>query len=201
MSAVKSFFNSPYTFWAILSLPAIPMTIGLTSGEPEAVSQVLHPTGEFAARFMIISMMITPLMMLFKGSSWPRWLMKRRRYLGVAAFAYALAHTMLYLIEEGAVAFTGGEISKFYIWTGWLALLIFVPLAVTSTDGWVRKMGPNWKTLQRVVYAAAVLTLLHWAALHDWGGVTAALIQFGPLIALEVYRLNYNLQRRRLRLA
>jgi sulfoxide reductase heme-binding subunit YedZ len=67
MSPVKSFFNSPYTFWAILTLPAIPMAIGLTSGDPEAVPQLLHPTGEFAARFMIIGMMITPLMMLFKG--------------------------------------------------------------------------------------------------------------------------------------
>ncbi|WP_417809513.1 sulfite oxidase heme-binding subunit YedZ [Thioclava sp.] len=201
MSSVKSFLNSPYTFWAILSLPAIPMMIGLTSGDPKAVAQVLHPTGEFAARFMIVSMMITPLMMLFKGARWPRWLMKRRRYLGVAAFGYALAHTILYLIDEGAVAFTGGEISKLYIWTGWLAFLIFVPLAVTSTDGWVRALGTRWKTLQRFVYGAAVLTLVHWAALHEWGGITAALVQFGPLIALEAYRLNYNLQRRQLRLA
>ncbi len=201
MSSVKSFRNSPYTFWVILSLPAIPMMIGLTSGDPKAVTQVLHPTGEFAARFLIVSLMITPLMMLFKGARWPRWLMKRRRYLGVAAFGYALAHTILYLIDEGAVAFTGGEISKLYIWTGWLAFLIFVPLAVTSTDGWVRALGTRWKALQRFVYGAAVLTLVHWAALHEWGGVTPALVQFGPLIALEVYRLNYNLQRRRLRMA
>ena len=200
MSSVKSFLNAPYTFWAILGLPAIPMMIGLTSGDPKAVTQLLHPTGEFAARFLIVSLMITPLMMLFKGARWPRWLMKRRRYLGVAAFGYALAHTILYLIDEGAVAFTGGEISKLYIWTGWLAFLVFVPLAVTSTDGWVRALGTRWKTLQRLVYGAAVLTLVHWAALHEWGGVTPALVQFGPLIALEVYRLNYNLQRRRLRM-
>lgn len=199
MSVTKSFFNSPYTFWGILTLPAIPMVIGLTSGDPEAVNQLLHPTGEFAARFMIITMMITPLMFMFKGATWPRWLMKRRRYLGVAAFGYALAHTILYLVDEGAVAFTGGEISKFYIWTGWLAFLIFVPLAVTSTDGWVRKLGPQWKTLQRFVYGAAVLTLLHWAALHDWGGVGAAMVHFVPLIALEAYRLGYNLRRQRMR--
>ena len=201
MASVKSFLNSPYTFWVILGLPAIPMMIALTSGDPEAVPQLLHPTGEFAARFLIVSLMITPLMMLFKGARWPRWLMKRRRYLGVAAFGYALAHTILYLIDEGAVAFSGGEISKLYIWTGWLAFLIFVPLALTSTEGWVRALGTRWKTLQRFVYGAAVLTLVHWAALHEWGGVTPALVQFGPLIALELYRLNYNLQRRRLRLA
>ena len=124
-----------------------------------------------------------------------------RRYLGVAAFGYALAHTILYLVDEGGVALTGGEISKLYIWTGWLAFLVFVPLAVTSTDGWVRTLGTGWKTLQRFVYAAAVLTLVHWAALHNWDGVGAALVHFGPLSALEVYRLAVNLHQRRLRQA
>ena len=199
MTLTKAFFNSPYTFWGILTLPAIPMVIGLTSDDHEAVNQLLHPTGEFAARFMIITMMITPLVMLFKGWRGPRWLMKRRRYLGVAAFGYALAHTILYLVDEGAVAFTGGEISKLYIWTGWLAFLIFVPMAVTSTDAWVRKLGARWKTLQRFVYGPAVLTLLHWAALHDWGGVGAAMVHFVPLIGLEGYRLGYFLRRRRAR--
>lgn len=175
MSAFKMFFNSPYTFWAILTLPAIPLALGLASDDPEVVHQLLHPTGEFAARFMIIAMMITPLMMLFKGWRGPRWLMKRRRYLGVAAFIYAAAHTILYLVDEGAVAFTGSEISQFYIWTGWLAFLIFVPLAITSTDGWVRKLGPRWKTLQRFTYGAAVLTLFHWGCAsrmgRDWSRI------------------------------
>lgn len=199
MPSAKSILNHPYSFWAILALPAIPMLVGLSSGDPKAVHQILHPSGEFAARFMIISMMVTPLMMLFKGASWPRWLMKRRRYLGVAAFFYALLHTILYLLDEGAIAFTGGEVSEFYIWTGWLAFLIFVPLAITSTDGWVRAMGPKWKILQRFVYGAAVLTLLHWAALHNWSSIVPALINFGPLVALELYRFNYNMQRRRQR--
>lgn len=201
MSTLKSIWDHPFTFWALLSLPAIPMILGLTSGDPEAVENVLHPSGEFAARFMIITMMITPLMMLFRNASWPRWLMKRRRYLGVAAFFYALAHTVLYLIDEGAVAFTGGEISKLYIWTGWLAFLIFVPLAITSTDGWVRSLGRNWKTLQQFVYAAAVLTLVHWAALHDWGGIGAALVHFTPLAFLEIYRVWSTQTRRRQRVA
>ena len=196
---LKSTWDHPITFWALLSLPTIPMTLGLTSGTPDAVKTLLHPTGEFAARFMIIAMMITPLMMLFRDASWPRWLMKRRRYLGVAAFFYALAHTVLYLIDEGAIAFTGDEVSKLYIWTGWIAFLIFVPLAVTSTDAWVRRLGRSWKKLQQFVYAAAILTLIHWAALHDWGGVGAALVHFAPLTVLEVYRLWSTQQRRRQR--
>ena len=201
MANLKTILNHPYFFWALLSLPALPMISGVASGDPEVLHQLLHPTGEFAARFMIISLMITPLMMLFKGWRGPRWLMKRRRYLGVAAFGYAALHTVLYLVDEGALAFSGGELSKLYIWTGWLAFLIFVPLAVTSTDGWVRKLGPQWKTLQRLVYGAAVLTLVHWAALHDWGGVAPALVHFAPLAALEAYRGWSTLQRRQLRTA
>jgi len=199
MLAIKNIWDHPYTFWLLLSLPALPMMAGLPSGDPEMIHELLHPTGEFAARFMIIAMIITPLTMWLKGWRGPRWLMKRRRYLGVAAFGYALLHTVLYLIDEGAVAFTGGEISKLYIWTGWLAFLIFVPLAITSTDGWVRSMGPKWKTLQRFVYAAAVLTLLHWAALHDWGGVGPALVHFLPLGLLEAYRVWSNAARKRAR--
>ena len=197
MSPVKSFFNHPYTFWVILCLPAIPMLIALSSGDPRILHKLLHPTGEFAARFMIIAMMITPLTMLFRGRSWPRWLMKRRRYIGVAAFGYAFVHTLFYLIDEGAIALSTAEISKLYIWTGWLAFFIFVPLAITSTDGWVKSLGTKWKTLQRFVYGAAVLTLVHWAALHNWGGFVPALVHFMPLALLEIYRVWHVFRRRR----
>ncbi len=201
MSAVKTIWHHPYTFWALLSLPALGMLSSLTSGNPETVHELLHPSGEFAARMMIFAMMITPLTMLLKGWRGPRWLMKRRRYIGVAAFGYALLHTVLYLIDEGAVAVSGAELSKLYIWTGWLAFVVFVPLAVTSTDGWIKRMGPAWKSLQRWVYGAAVLTLIHWAALHDWGGLGPALVHFLPLGLLEAYRIWSNLQLRRTRAA
>ena len=168
MSALKSIWDQPYTFWALLSLPAIPMIVGFASGDMRMIHQLLHPSGEFSARFMIITMMITPLTMLLRGWRGSRWLMKRRRYLGIAAFGYGLLHTILYLLDTGTVVLSGGEISKFYILTGWLAFFIFVPLAITSTNGWIRRLGSKWKLLKRWVYGAAVLTLLHWAALHDW---------------------------------
>lgn len=201
MSAIKAFLNHPYTFWALLSLPAIPMVAGLAGGDPDAVHDLLHPSGEFSARFMILAMMITPLAMLLRGWRGPRWLMKRRRHIGVAAFSYAALHTLLYLMDRGALALTAGEARQLYIWTGWFAFGIFVPLAVTSTDEWVRTLGRRWKILQRFVYAAAVLTLVHWAALKDWGGVVPALANFLPLILLEAWRVTSTLQRRQLRAA
>ena len=54
----------------------------------------------------------------------------------------------------------------------------------------VDMMGASWKPLQRWVYGAAVLTLLHWAALHDWGGIGPALVHFGPLAALSIWRFS-----------
>ena len=53
----------------------------------------------------------------------------------------------------------------------------------------MKRLGRHWKTLQRIVYAAAVLTLLNWAALHDWKGWTPAPANFGPLVVLEGYRI------------
>lgn len=183
---------SPYWLWALLALPGLAITMSLVSApDPEAIKAALHPTGEFGARFMIIAMLASPLALIFKGWRGPRWLKKNRRYFGVAAFAYALAHTVLYLIDLGTVQKVMTDLPKLYIWTGWIAFVIFVPLAITSSDYFVRKMGRNWKTLQRTTYVAAVLTLLHWAALHDWGGLGGALVHFVPLGLLEAYRLWY----------
>lgn len=83
------------------------------------------------------------------------------------------------------------ELPRFYIWTGWLAFAIFVPLAVTSMDFAQRMMGPWWKWLQRWTYAAAVLTLLHWAGLHEFRNPLGAILHFAPLAALEAYRVWY----------
>lgn len=146
---------------------------------------------------MIIAMLASPLMLIFKGWRRPLWLKKNRRYFGVAAFGYAALHTAFYLVDSQTLDRVLGELPRLYIWTGWLAFLIFIPLAVTSMDYFVRLLGPRWKTLQRWTYAAAVLTLLHWAALHEWGGIGPALVHFGPLGVLEVYRLWYWNSRRR----
>lgn len=183
---------SPYWLWLLLALPAFGMVAGILEGtDPKIYHQLLHPTGEFAARFTIIAMMATPLTLLFKGWRGPLWLKKNRRYFGVAAFFYAIAHTVFYLIDVATLTKVLSDLPKLYIWTGWLAFAIFIPLGVTSMDYFVRKMGPAWKSLQRWTYAAAALTLLHWASLHNWDGLTGAMVHFTPLIALEAYRIWY----------
>ena len=191
---------NPYWLWALLALPAAGMlTEWSGSSDPRIAHELLHPSGEFAARFMIIAMMATPLTLLFRGWRGPRWLVRNRRYFGVAAFGYALLHTVLYIVDEGTLSRILGDIGAVEIWTGWMAFFIFIPLAVTSADYFVRTMGTAWKRLQRWTYAAAVLTLVHWASLHDWRSPGAALVHFAPLALLSLYRLWWTFDHRRKR--
>ena len=191
MSPILSRFR-PYWLWGLMALPALGMiTSALTSTDPEVFHDLLHPSGEFAARFLIVTMLATPLMYLFKGWRGPRWLRRNRRYFGVAAFGYALLHVIFYLIDIGTLSAIFTEMSELRIWSGWLAFAIFVPLAATSSDAAVRWLGPNWKPLQKWTYAAALLTVLHWSAMDDWEGVAPALINFAPLALLTLYRLWY----------
>jgi methionine sulfoxide reductase heme-binding subunit len=192
MTIISRILNSRPFFWALLALPAVPMLLALASGaaDPEgrpATEFLLHPTGEFAARFMIIAMALTPLRLLFPASKIVRWLMARRRAFGVAAFGFAALHTVLYVADMGTVQAMLAELPALGIWTGWLAMLIFLPLGLTSNNAAMRWLGRHWKTLQRFVYAAAVATLMHWLFVHN--NVGAALAHFLPLAALELYRL------------
>ena len=66
-------------------VPSVPLIIGLTQGSM-AYGELMHVSGEFSARFLIVALMVTPLMVVFSHHRWPRWLLARRRYLGVAAF-------------------------------------------------------------------------------------------------------------------
>lgn len=191
--------GNPFFLWGLLALPSIPMVLAISGGGPGPDGQsvyemLLHPTGEFSARFMIIAMIITPFRLIFPRSRFWFWMGQRRRYFGVAAFAYAALHTALYVVDMGTLQAMLAELFALGIWTGWLALFIFLPLAITSNDWSVRKMGRFWKTLQRFVYAAALATLLHWIFVHN--NVGPALVHFVPLAALEAYRIWRNLNTR-----
>lgn len=189
----KAVLNSRIFLWTLLAIPSIPMILALANGAVSedgrpATEFLLHPTGEFAARFMIISMIISPFRLMFPKNGFWFWMVRRRRYFGVAAFAYAAFHTVLYLIDMGSLQAVLGEFLAFGIWTGWLAFFIFVPMAVTSNDASVRRLGRFWKPLQRFGYLAAVTTLLHWMFVHNEFG--PALVHFVPLALLETYRIS-----------
>lgn len=121
-------------------------------------------------------------------------MMKRRRSFGLAAFGYGVLHLIFYVIDMEALKPILAEFWAPGIWTGWAALLIFVPLAVTSNNLSMRRLKQGWKRLQRLVYLAALLTLAHWLLIHD--GVGGALAHFIPLMALELLRVIITYARR-----
>lgn len=180
---------SPYAVWAVLSLPALTMLPALLTETGREFHFLLHPSGEWAARLLILTMAVTPLMYLTRGAGWVRWLKANRRYFGVASAAYAAVHVYVYVVGEGSLAKVLAEATAVDMLAGWAAFAIFLPLAATSRDYAVRKLGTWWKPLQRWTYAAAVLVLLHWASLHGWREPGAALANFAPLMALTLYRL------------
>ncbi|MES0882972.1 sulfite oxidase heme-binding subunit YedZ [Roseibium sp. SCP14] len=196
---MKKIVDSRAFIWVLLVLPSVPMMFALASGANsedgrQATEFLLHPTGEFAARFMIVSMIISPFRLMFPKNRFWFWMLRRRRYFGVAAFGYAAFHTVLYLIDMGSLKAVLGEFWALGIWTGWFAFFVFLPLAVTSNDFSVRKLGSGWKQLQRLVYVAALATLLHWIFVHNEFG--PALVHFIPLGLLENYRIRRTLKAR-----
>ncbi len=131
-------------------------------------------------------MAISPMRHILPGSDFWRWMRRRRRYFGVAAFGYALLHTTLYLTDMGSPGAVPAEVALPAIWTGWLGFTLLVPLALTSNDAMLIRLGRHWRLLQKLTYPAAIAILAHWLLIHD--GAAAALVQFGLLAALQVMR-------------
>lgn len=182
---LRIILNKKPTFWLLLSLPAMLMLRGYLAGDVIAMD-MLHPTGEWSARLMIFAMLLSPLLSLLGPKPWLGWLVQRRRALGVAAFGYAVLHLMFYLIDMGNLEDILDEFWALGIWTGWAAMLLFVPLAVTSNDASMRALKAGWKRLQRLVYPTSVLVLVHWIFVHN--NLGPALVHFVPLMLLVAAR-------------
>jgi len=178
---LRIILNKKPVFWALLSLPGILMMRSFYAGDLLAMD-MLHPTGEWSARFMIVAMILSPLLSLLGPRPWLSWLIQRRRALGVAAFAYAALHLAFYLIDMGNLDDILAEFWALGIWTGWAAMLLFIPLALTSNDASMRALKAGWKRLQRLVYPAALLVLVHWIFIHN--NLGPALVHFAPLALL-----------------
>jgi len=144
-------------------------TLGLAniSLGADPVARVLHQLGQWSLRFVVITLCITPLRVLF---NWP-WLVLLRRMLGLFAFTYVVLHFLTWLILDQGFLLDPGfswhsiikDITKRpYITIGFTALLLLIPLAVTSTNGMMRRLGKRWQTLHKLVYVIAVLGVWHY---------------------------------------
>lgn len=180
-------FASKLPFWALLAVPAAVIVHDYWTSADGWPGDFLKPTGEWSARLIIAALALTPLAQLFPSNAAVRWLIRRRRAIGVAAFAYSLLHLGFYVLDMETVANMVAELGAPAIWTGWLAFFCLLLPAAVSNDAAMRALRRAWKQVQRLAYPAAVLTLAHWLLVHD--GKAAAIAHFAPLALLQMVRL------------
>ena len=159
---------------------------GLSLGA-NPVEALIHRLGTWALNFLLITLAVTPLRRLTGHA----WLLRFRRMLGLFAFFYICLHFLAYawVDQRFALGFIIEDIAERpYITLGFSAFLLLIPLAVTSTRGWIRRLGPRWKKLHRLVYVAAILGVWHyyWLVKAD---VLLPLVYAGILALLFGIRL------------
>ena len=119
-------------------------------------------TGRWALKFLLISLAVTPVRRL---TGW-NVAIQFRRMLGLFAFFYGVLHFASYWVFDLTFAIdtmVADVLKRPFIAFGFAALLLLLPLAVTSTKGWIRRLGKRWTQLHRLVYLAAILAVLHFA--------------------------------------
>jgi sulfoxide reductase heme-binding subunit YedZ len=127
----------------------------------DPVMALLHRTGWWALTLLLITLAVTPIR---RFTGW-NGVIRVRRMLGLFAFFYATMHFCIYvgLDQFFALSFILEDVTKRpYITIGFTALLILLALALTSTKGWVRRLGKRWQRLHRLVYIAALAGVVHF---------------------------------------
>ncbi|MEE4188264.1 MAG: protein-methionine-sulfoxide reductase heme-binding subunit MsrQ [Roseobacter sp.] len=150
--------------WAVYLLYLLPVPYLLYLAQTgglgrEPIQALEHELGEIALQLLIIGLCITP-MRRHLGVN----LIKFRRTFGLLAYIYVVLHLLVWLVlDVGDLARIWADILKRpYITVGMIAFLLLVPLALTSNNWAVRKLGPAWRVLHRLVYVAAVLGAVHF---------------------------------------
>ena len=159
---------------------------GLSLGA-NPIEELLHRLGIWGLNFLLITLAITPLRFITGRN----WLIRFRRMLGLFAFFYILMHFLVYAgldqrFDPGTIL--EDIVERPYITVGFTALLLLVPLALTSTNGMMRRLGRNWQKLHRLVYPIAILGVWHfyWQVKLD---TLEALLYALALAALLTYRI------------
>lgn len=155
-------FAKPVVFLLCL-VPAGWLTYGLFYGDlgvnPAETLQL--QTGIWALRLLLITLAVTPLRRI---TGWNR-LIQYRRMLGLFAFFYAVLHLGSYVVLDRYFDLSGvwEDVAKRpFITAGMIAFVLMVPLAVTSTRGWIRRLGKRWSALHRLVYLSAIAAVVHY---------------------------------------
>jgi sulfoxide reductase heme-binding subunit YedZ len=178
--------------FAACALPAVLMTLAAFGLGPmnlgaDPVRRLEHACGITALNLLLLTLAVTPVRQI---TGWNH-LLRLRRMLGLFAFFYALAHFAVYLaLDQWFDLRAVGEdiLKRPWITIGMLALLLLVPLAVTSTNGMMRRLGRRWTKLHRLVYLVTGLGLWHfwWQVKADIREPLLYVVIFAVLMALRL---------------
>jgi sulfoxide reductase heme-binding subunit YedZ len=198
---MHALLNSKWSKPAVFLLGLLPlMVLGWEAlhGELTAnpIEFITHATGDWTLRFLVITLCVTPLRKILHLPE----LIRFRRMLGLFAFFYACLHFTTYIWLDKFFDLSGmwKDIAKRkYITVGFTAFLLLIPLAVTSTAGWIRRLGgKRWQQLHRLIYFSAALGVIHYYWL-----VKSAVIRpltYGAIVAvLLLWRLFASLSKRK----
>ncbi len=129
---------------------------------PNPIEFITFTTGDWAINFLMITLCITPVRKLTHQF----WLIRYRRMFGLFAFFYVCLHFATYIWLDKYFDFHeiyADVVKRRFITVGFLGFLLLIPLAVTSTAGWVRRLGgKRWQVLHRLVYASAIAAVIHY---------------------------------------
>lgn len=164
------------------------------------VEAIEHRTGDWTIWLLLASLAVTPLRRL---TGW-NWLIRYRRTLGLLAFSYVCLHFLTYLVIDQGFPIQGltltyvweDIVKRPYVTVGFTAFMLLIPIAWTSTRGWIRRLGRRWTTLHQLVYVAAALGVLHYMWLVKGDRPTAvyhALVLVG-LLGARVWKLRATLR-------
>lgn len=152
------------------------------------IETITHSTGDWTMRFLLITLAITPLRKLTSQG----WMIRYRRMFGLFAFFYGVLHFMTYIWLDKFFdlhAMLEDIAKRRFITVGFLAFILMIPLALTSTAGWIRRLGgKRWQILHRLIYISAIAGVIHyiWLVKAD---LTKPLQYAAVLAILLGYRL------------
>ena len=158
------------------------------------IEDITLTTGIWALRFLVVSLAITPLRRL---TGWNR-LIQYRRMLGLFAFFYAVLHVSTYVVLDYFFAWDliFADLAKRpFITMGMLAFVSMIPLALTSTKGWIRRLGRRWQLLHRLVYVSAIAAAIHY--LWKVKVIIGSPVYYASILAiLLLFRIAWSLRAR-----
>ena len=163
MSPRRAILGSKVVLWLSALTPAAWLAVGMYTGAlgPNPIEKLTHVTGMTTLVLLLVTLTVTPARRL---TGWNP-LIKLRRPLGLFAFFYAVVHFSIWFVFD--MVFNVGWMlediaERRFITVGMAALLVLTPLAVTSTRGWIRRLGKRWVKLHRGIYLAAALGVVHY---------------------------------------